>query len=237
MTATTIPILACISLDDTLAFYRALGFEVTHQQTRPNVYAATRRGDVHLHFVGMPKLEPSKVYAACLVIVPELEELYAAFRQGLKSAYGKLPLGGFPRVSRLRPGGSRFTIVDVAGNSVIFVKRDAKDDYDDSVYAPTSDTPLGKALWQARRLRDFKNDDVAAAKLLDVALRKHSDGSAIDRARALAARIEVALALGDRARAHSARAELAGLQLSAADRARYRDELSAAERLERLRED
>jgi catechol 2,3-dioxygenase-like lactoylglutathione lyase family enzyme len=29
----TIPVLPCAALPETLAFYRALGFEVTHQQT------------------------------------------------------------------------------------------------------------------------------------------------------------------------------------------------------------
>lgn len=233
--ALTIPILPCISLGETLAFYRALGFEVTHQQTRPNVYAATRRGSVNLHFMGIAKLEPSKAYSACLVVVPELDQLYATFLSGLKTAYGKLPLKGWPRISRLRPGASRFTLVDVAGNSVIFVKQDAPDDYDESAAAPTTDTPLGKALKQARRFRDFKNDDVAAAKLLDVALRKDSTSSPVERARALAARIELALALGDEARASSARAELQALTLTDAERSHYRDELAAADLVDQLR--
>jgi catechol 2,3-dioxygenase-like lactoylglutathione lyase family enzyme len=235
--AMTIPILPCISLDATLSFYRSLGFEVTHQQVRPYVYVATQRGDIHLHFVGIPKLEPKNVYSACLVIVPELDRIYAAFREGLKSAYGKLPLQGFPRISRLRPGASRFTVVDVAGNSVVFIKRGAPDDYDEDAQAPHSDTPLGKALKQARRFRDFKNDDRAAAKVLDIVLRKEVTGLAIDRARALAARIEIALAQGDQPRANAARAELDGLPLTDEERERYRDELTAAERLERLRDE
>lgn len=213
-----IPILPCASLTETLTFYRALGFEVTHQQTRPNVYAATRRGDVQLHFMGIAKLEPSKAYSACLVVVPELDALYTTFRDGLRAAYGKLPLKGWPRMSRLRVGASRFTVVDVAGNSLIFVKQNAPDDYDESASAPHADSPLGKALRQARRFRDFKNDDRAAAKLLDVALRKDTAGPAIDRARALAARLEIALALEDGARATSARAELEALSLTNEER-------------------
>lgn len=234
-TATTIPILPCISVDDTLTFYRALGFEVTYQQTRPYVYAATRRGDVNLHFVGIAKLTPEQNYSSCLVIVPELDQLYASFRDSWKRAYGKLPLKGWPRISRLRPGASRFTLVDVAGNSLIFIRQDAPDDYDEDRNAQTSDSLLGKALKQARRFRDFKNDDVAAAKVLDVALRKDNVGSDIDRARVLAARIELALALGDEARASTARTELQSLALSDTDRERYQDELTAADRLDRLR--
>jgi hypothetical protein len=39
------PLFPCVSLDETLAFYRALGFEVTHEQSDPYVYGAVRRGD------------------------------------------------------------------------------------------------------------------------------------------------------------------------------------------------
>jgi hypothetical protein len=175
--------------------------------------------------MGIAKLEPSTAYSACLVVVPELEPLYASFRTSLKATYGKLPLKGWPRLSRLRVGASRFTVVDVAGNSVIFVKLGAPDDYDESTSASHSAGPLGKALRQARRLRDFKNDDQAAAKLLDVALRRDTAGPAIDRARALAARIEIALALDDAGRAETARAELDNLALTDDERQRYRDEL------------
>jgi hypothetical protein len=228
MSAMTIPVLPCISLPDTLAFYRTLGFEVTHEQTRPNVYAATRRGDVHLHFVGLSKLRPEDSYSTCLVIVPELDALYAELAEGLRRAYGKLPVKGFPRISRFRPGASRFTVVDVAGNSIVFIRRDTPDDYDDSVYEPTSPTALGKALHTARRLRDFRNDDDAAAKVLDLALGKPDRGAAIDRARVLAARIEIAAAQGDEERARTLRAELESLPLTTAERRRHRRELEAA---------
>jgi hypothetical protein len=229
MSAMTIPVLPCVSLADTLAFYRTLGFEVTHEQTKPNVYAATRRGDVHLHFAGLKKLRPEDSYSTCLVIVPEVEALYAELADGLRSAYGKLPVQGFPRISRFRPGASRFTVIDVAGNAVIFIRRDAPDDYDDSVYEPTSRNALGKALHAARRLRDFRNDDAAAAKVLDLALGKADRGDAIDRARVLAARIEIAMAQGDAGCASALRAELEALPLTVAERRRYRGELEAAQ--------
>ncbi len=59
----TIPVLPCISLPETVAFYGILGFEVTHQQTTPNVYAAMRRGEVNLHFMGIKGLDPAKAYS------------------------------------------------------------------------------------------------------------------------------------------------------------------------------
>lgn len=83
---TMIPVLPCVSLAETLAFYRQLGFEVTHEQTSPNVYAATRRGDIHLHFVGRSKLDSGPSYGTCLALVPEVESLYHAFADGLRRA-------------------------------------------------------------------------------------------------------------------------------------------------------
>nr|QKW93683.1 glyoxalase [Vitiosangium cumulatum] len=230
----TIPVLPCASMPETLAFYRTLGFEVTHEQTRPNVYAATRRGDVHLHFMGLKGLKPSESYSTCLVIVPEVEQLHQTFVDGLRQAYGKVPLSGFPRITRMKKGQSRFTVVDVAGNSVIYIRQDAPDDYDESASDNPSQTGLGKALRAAARLRDFKNDDAAAAKVLEAALKKEA-GAAFERARVLVARAEIAVAMDDPARATSARAEIATLVLSDDERARIDEELEAIDALERAR--
>ena len=84
----TIPVLPCISLPETVAFYGILGFEVTHQQTTPNVYAAMRRGEVNLHFMGIKGLDPAKAYSTCLVIVPEVEGLHQTFADDLRQAVG-----------------------------------------------------------------------------------------------------------------------------------------------------
>lgn len=231
----TIPVLPCVSMPETLAFYGALGFEVTHQQTKPNVYAATRRGEVHLHFMGIKKLDPRAAYSTCLVIVPEVEHLHETFAEGLRRAYGKLPTAGLPRISRMKKGQSRFTVVDVAGNSVVFIKRDAPDDYDEGAAGAGSDSHLGRALRTAARLRDFRNDDDMAARVLDLALARSEPAAPIERARALAARLEISVALGEEARARALRAELDELPLSGEDRAQIRAELDAVDALERSR--
>ncbi|WP_437573242.1 hypothetical protein [Sorangium sp. So ce887] len=230
---TTIPVLPCVSMPETLAFYGALGFEVTHQQTKPNVYAATRRGDIHLHFMGLKKLDPSASYSTCLVLVPEVERLHETFAEGLRQAYGKVPIAGFPRISRMKTGQSRFTVVDVAGNSVIFIKRDAPDDHDEGAAGSRSNSRLGRALRAAARLRDFKNDDAAAAKVLDVALARKEADAPFERARALAARIELAVALGEGARARTLRAELDEAPLSDEERAQLKPQLDAVDALDR----
>lgn len=235
-----IPVLPCVSMAETLAFYRALGFEVTHEQTKPNVYAATRRGDIHLHFMGMKKLDPKQAYTMCLALVPEVECLHEAFAEGLRRAYGKVPVAGLPRISRMRKGQSRFTVVDVAGNSVIFIRKDAPDDHDEGADGSRSDADpglrdshLGKALRTAARLRDFRNDDAAAAKVLDVALAREAPAAPLERAHALAARLELAVALGEAERASALRAAIDEAPLSGEERAQLQPALDAVDALER----
>lgn len=226
---TTIPVLPCISMPETLKFYQALGFEVTHRQTSPNVYAATHRGDVNLHFMGVKNLDPAKAYSTCLVIVPEVEILHRTLAEGLRRIYGKLPTSGVPRISRMKTGQSRFTVVDVAGNSLIFIRHDAPDDYDEGELDLRSESRLGRALRTAARLRDFKNDDASAAKVLDVALARERDAPAGERARVLVARLEIAVALEDRARADALRLEIHELPLSEEERGAIQARLDAVQ--------
>jgi hypothetical protein len=229
-----IPVLPCVSLPDTLAFYRLLGFEVTHEQTRPYVYGATRRGGMNVHFTGIKGLDPTTIYSTCLVMVPEVEQLHETFVGALRQAYGKLPVAGIPRITRMKPGQSRFTVVDVAGNSVIFIKQGApeEDETAEDAIAPRSgESRLVRALRRAARLRDFKIDDAAAAKVLDVALAHTEPADPLERARALAARIELAVVLGDQARVVALSSELEGLPLSDEQRAEIDGELARARAL------
>ena len=46
----TIPLLPCRAIKEMLEFYRALGFEVTYQQSKPNTYAVVRRGGIELQY-------------------------------------------------------------------------------------------------------------------------------------------------------------------------------------------
>jgi hypothetical protein len=214
---TTIPLLPCASLDESLAFWEVLGYEVTHRQKAPNPYGVIRYDDYELHLFGLKQLDPADNFTTCLVIVPEVEQLHETFAGRLRSAFGRVPGRGFPRISRMRPGQTRFTLTDVAGNSVIFIKRGDEDEAAAEEYKRAGLTPLQRALAVAARLRDFKNDDAAAAKALDGALARHNEPS-LDYARALAARIELAEALGEPGRARELRAQLEDLPLSAEDR-------------------
>ncbi|MCY0996015.1 VOC family protein [Myxococcus sp. MISCRS1] len=228
----SIPALPCVELESTLAFYGLLGFDVTYQQRTPNPYAAARRGGAHLHFFGLKGLDPATAFSTCLIIVDEVERLHEHFASALREQYGKLPLRGVPRITRMRTGQSRFTIVDPSGNSVIFIRRDEPSGHGDDGQEPQS--ALAKALKTARRLRDFKNDDASAAKVLDVALKKPDGGTGVERARACLARAELAVVLDDAPRAKSLLRELDSLTLSKPERGSLQDERESLERLLRV---
>jgi hypothetical protein len=124
MDETTIPVFPCVSVDETLDFYRVLGFEVTYKQSSPYVWLAVRRGGVELNFFGDKDLDPKKAFSTCLVIVPEVASYHRAFADALRGKYGRVPTTGIPRITRFRKGQSRFTVVDPSGNSIIYVRRD-----------------------------------------------------------------------------------------------------------------
>jgi hypothetical protein len=219
----TIPLLPCVTLEETLPFWQILGFEVASRQKAPNPYAVMRRGGYELHFFGLKGLKPPENFTMCLVIVPEVEQLHQTFAGNLREALGRTPSKGLPRITRMRPGQTRFTVTDPAGNSVIFIKQGPEDDEAAEAYKQPNQTPLERALNTAARLRDFKNDDAAAAKVLDNALARHEDAAPAERARVLAARIELAEAMGEEERAVALRAKLEDLEPSEDERSGLRN--------------
>lgn len=106
-----IPTLPSRSLDDTLAFYRRLGFE--GRIHGHGGYAVLERGTVELHFFAHPELQPAESSAGCYIRVSDVEGIYQAF------ALARLPRKGIPRQDVLgdKPWGMReFAIVDPDGN-------------------------------------------------------------------------------------------------------------------------
>lgn len=229
----SIPALPCVELGTTLEFYGRLGFKTTYQQRAPNPYAATNRNGAELHFFGVKGLDPAAAYSVCLIIVREVEKLHEQFSEAFRQAYGKVPLRGVPRITRMKKGQSRFTVVDPNGNSVMFIREDEPEGYgDDDVDTEEQPaTALGKALKAARRLRDFKTDDEAAAKVLDGALKKASGGTMLERARVLLASAELAVVLSEQGRARERLRELDALKLSASERASLSEERAAVQKL------
>lgn len=228
---TTIPLLPITSLDETLSFYEALGFEVTYRQDEPYLYAAVSQGEVTFHFSRLSMYGAKNAFGSALVFVPKVDPIHNAFADGLRSRYGKVPTAGLPRITRLFPGQTRFRVFDPSSNMLIYINQDELDADWSGYETPAS--PLLQALDNAVFLRDTYANDTAAAKVLDRALADHQNGKAIDRARVLAARAELAVALGENERGEVVREELQRIELSEAEREMYQDELEAAERAAR----
>lgn len=192
----TVPLLHCVSAEETLAFWPALGFAVTYEQTKPYLYLAFRWSGFDLHYGAAPAgLDPSaENTGGCLVMVDAVAPYHAAFSEAMRRTYGKLLAKGRPRMTRYRPGASRFSVIDPSGNTIIFIQRDepAELEYGGSKRLQG----LNRVLDNARILREFKNDDRAAYRALNSGLRRHGDtASAIDQALALAGLMELSVAL------------------------------------------
>ncbi|WP_104044598.1 hypothetical protein [Arthrobacter sp. ZGTC412] len=213
-----------------LTFYTALGFERTYRQTKPNPYLAMQREGIDLHFFGMPGFEPADSYGSCIIQVPDTAELHRAFASGLRALYGKVPVAGIPRMTRPRPrknaeGLAGFTVVDPGGNWLrIFPTAAASS-------RPHAEGKLTQALDNAVVLADSHGDPAQAAKILDGALARISDASAVERVEALAYRAELAFALQDPFRASAVLKELDGIPLSPADREELAETLAAVSEL------
>jgi len=96
------PILPCPDIDEAIAFYAALGFTRTYRQVRPNPSAVVARDDMHIHLAGIDGFDPEQSYASVIITVPDPDALYASFAEGLRAAFGKVPIAGIPRMVRPR---------------------------------------------------------------------------------------------------------------------------------------
>lgn len=219
MTDTAVPMLWSGDLPNTLAFYRALGYTVTYEQTRPYVYGAVEGFGCALHFAPGPAgVAEQAEQVNALVFVDDVAARHAEFTAALRAHYGRIPAKGRPRITRFRPGQSRFSLVDPVGNTVLVVQRDEpmKLEYGGSREL----AGLAKVLDNARILRDFKNDDRAATRVLETGLRRFATTApALDRARAYAALAELAVAAGDTERLAHWKSELESVELTTDDRA------------------
>lgn len=227
MPTTTVALLPCVAPEATVEFYAALGFDVSDQQTTPYLYLAFSFDGVDLHFKqAAPDLDIShELTGGCLFFVDDVAAHHEEFSARLRGSYGRVPAIGLPRIERLRPGQSRFQILDPSGNCLVFINRSEADiEYGGAKTL----SGLAKAHDNVRIFRDFKNDDVLAARALDTALRRYRDGAPrVDLARALADRVELAIALDDTEAEVSAHAELDALALTADERADIALELTA----------
>jgi hypothetical protein len=233
--ATVIPALPCRTLDDSLPFYRALGFEVTYRQERPNPYAAVRRDDIELHLFGIPEFDPAESMHTVIVLVPDTGALHAAFAAGLREAFGKVPVSGIPRMTRpRRMQGTRggFMVVDPGGNWLRISRQRTESDADLDGGAqdrPTEEEGrLARVVAAAARQADSHGDDAAGIRMLEIGLTRHADAPPVQRVPALVYLAELHVRTGDRDAAAAVLAQIEALELSAADRATLSADLAVA---------
>ncbi|MGY0499747.1 glyoxalase [Nocardia sp. FBN12] len=218
MTDTAVPLLWSGDLPSTLEFYRALGYTVTHEQTRPYVYGAIEHHGCALHFAPAPPgVELPAEHAGALVMVDDVAARHAEYTAALRAHYGKIPSKGRPRITRFRPGQSRFSLVDPVGNTVLVIQRDEPMELE---YGGSRELEgLARVLDNARILRDFKNDDRAATRALEAGLHRFgATATTLDRARAYAALAELALAAENPDRLAHWKSELATVELTPEER-------------------
>lgn len=184
-----VPLLPCSSIDEMRDFYLPLGFEVTYRQLRPNPYLALQRGGIELHYFGIQGFKPEDSYGSCLVLVDDTEPLFEEFASGLRAQFGKLPLTGFPRITRPRRRKnagmlSGFSLIDPSGN---WIRVTNVHDSAQKEAAHGRGGKLAKALVDAVVFADSKGDVDQAVKILSRALKhEHSDTTTVERIEALA---------------------------------------------------
>ena len=227
----TYPCLPCRDLDPAIAFYEAIGFRRTYRQLKPNPYAVVQRDDLQLHLFGMPAFDPSESYGNVIVVVPDPDVLYRAFADGLRAAYGKIPVAGIPRLLRPRKkfGTVRgFSLVDLGGNW-LRVSRAGDTEADEP---PASG--LAKIVLTAARLGDAHGDDALAMRTLESGLARYPDAPRLDYAKAMLYRAELAVRLGRPALAQESLAAATAADLTADERAQLADEVEQTAELVRV---
>jgi catechol 2,3-dioxygenase-like lactoylglutathione lyase family enzyme len=221
----TYSLLPCGDIDESIAFYEALGFRQTYRQTRPNPYAVVALEEIQIHLFGIEGFDPAQSYGSVIIAVPDLDSLYRDFAAGLRKTYGKLPVAGIPRILRPRKkyGTVRgFTIVDPGGNWLRVYK------LGDSEQADSAEKAEGlvQIINVAARLGDAHGDEALALKTLESGLTRFADARAIELARAYLYRAELAVRTKDFALAQSSLAAAMSLELAEDEKAALEEEFA-----------
>ena len=226
----TYPCLPCSDIDVSIAFYEALGFNRSYRQLRPNPYAVVGREDIHIHLFGIEGFDPARSYGNVIVAVPDPDGLYTDFAAGLRTAYGKLPVAGIPRILRPRKkyGTVRgFSVVDPGGNWLRITKLGDSEEEDSAEKAEG----LAQVIFVAARLGDAQGDEAQALKTLENGLARFTDAAASDLARAYLYQAELAVRTDNPELAQSSLNTAKALELTEAETAALADEFAQVSEL------
>jgi catechol 2,3-dioxygenase-like lactoylglutathione lyase family enzyme len=112
-----VPILPSRNLRETLAFYERLGFENRGAPPEQWDYLIIGRGGIHLHFFGMPEIDPLTTIAGCFVYVDDADALYEEWHEvGIEAdpETGSRLVAPVDTDYRMR----EFAVVDGSGNLI-----------------------------------------------------------------------------------------------------------------------
>ena len=168
-----IPMLPCSDIDEIVAFYEPLGFVVTYRQTRPSPYVVVEGYGYPVHYYGLDGHRPEESHSTCGILVADTGALFESLAAGLRAVYGKLPMSGYPRITRPRPrknadGQTGFSLIDPAGNWIRIFRAGPIEQTD----AEAEPSPLRESFLNAIVLADSKGDPAQAAKILRGAIRR-----------------------------------------------------------------
>ncbi|PRD46150.1 VOC family protein [Sphingobacterium haloxyli] len=211
----TVPQLPCVAIEETVTFWEMMGYTTTYKMTRPYQYGIVEKGGYELHFGKVKGMTAANnLYSGCLVMVSDLEKVYKNFTQRFKQNLGRVPHSGIPRISRMKPGTARFTLTDVSGNSIIFIKYGKEHDETYEKAFDENQSPLQKSIAKSIVFRDYKEDEKASVKTLDAALQNIENEAHVDIAEALLIRIDLASNINDTIREEECRALLNQVSLT-----------------------
>ncbi|MFF3031294.1 bleomycin resistance protein [Streptomyces rubiginosohelvolus] len=228
MAETTIPMLPCRTslIDSVVAFYAALGFDTTYLQKSPYAYAVVERGSVELQLYGMKEYDPASSHSGCYVLTEDVDSLHAAFRSGLKAAYGRVPTRGLPRIGPLKDmsyGVRQFLVTDPTGNTI----RIGQPISDDPNHRPAPKETFARALHMADLFADSKQDLPGAAKIIDRVLGLTDEQpTPVQRLRLLVLRGDIAQRMGEAERAAGLLEEAEAVRLGPGEREEAADTLA-----------
>ncbi|MEU6056680.1 VOC family protein [Streptomyces sp. NPDC047097] len=169
--------------------------------------------------------DPAASYSGCYVLTEDVDGLHAAFRAGLKAAYGRIPNRGLPRIGPVKDmsyGVRQFLMTDPAGNSI----RVGQPISGDPSMRPVPRGPFERALHLADLFTDSKEDLAGAVRVIDRVLPPEHDHaprpggpepSPVQHLRLLVLRADLAERLGDAPLAARLAARAAALPLGDLD--------------------
>ena len=219
------PILPCRELDEAIAFYEALGFARTYRQLRPNPYAVVARGDMQVHLFGMPDFDPEQSYGSVMRgrarpgrPLPLVRGRVAA-RPTASCRWPASPASSARGSGSARSTGSAsWTWAGTGCGSPRRARRRRRRTGPRRGWRRSSKSPRGSGTRTATTPQ--------ALKTLESGLSRYPEAPALDRARALLFRAELAVRVGNRPLAQSSLAEAQGLPLAGDERAAIAGELA-----------